>query len=110
MSLPFIGEIVLLPTWLEPLAEIAKRLRREGFPENFELTGDAVVNTDTRVTHRPEDVTICSIHREEGDSNPDDESVLFAVRAPDGSAGIIVTGYGRESGHADTIRRLGTAV
>lgn len=93
---------------LEPLAEIADRLRHEGFPENFELSNDAVVNSKTHARHRPEDVEICATHREEGNSSPDDESVLFAVRAPDGSAGVIVTSYGRESPHADTVRRLGT--
>lgn len=84
-----------------------QRLRDEGFTEDFELSDDAVVHVDSGTRHRPQDVEIVATHRNEGDSNPDDESILFAVRTPDGLAGVLVSSFGPEAPHPEALRLLG---
>lgn len=93
---------------LEPLSDAQERLRDEGFTHEFSLEDDAVVHEETDTRYRPEDAEIVSTHRNEGDTDPGDESVLFALRMPDGTCGTLTTNYGADAPHADAIRRLGT--
>ncbi len=95
---------------LEPLSQAEDRLQRDGFTHDFTLTDDGVVDRQTSVLHAPEQIEIVSMHRDEGESNPSDESMLFALRATDGSRGLLAVNYGANVPHADMIRRLGTGV
>ena len=42
----------------------------------------------------PDEVTIVDFYRFEGESNPDDMSVLYAIEATDGVKGTISNAYG----------------
>ncbi len=95
---------------LETSLHAQKRLAADGFTRVFSLEDDAVVDLESKASYRPEDVEIISTHRNEGDTDPGDESVVFALRAPDGARGVLATNYGHDAPHADALRRLGTAV
>ena len=58
----------------------------------------------------PEAVTIDAIERVEGDSNPDEQAIVFAVSdGPCGLKGVLVSTFGPEVDGplADVLRRLG---
>ncbi len=95
---------------LESLSKAEDRLQLDGFTHDFTMTDDGVVDRQTSRLHAPEQVEIVSMHRDEGESDPSDESMLFALHAPDGSRGLLAVNYGPNVPHADIIRRLGTGV
>lgn len=94
--------------YTETIARVVDRLSHEGYPAQFraEPEGLRAVNGGT---YAPEDVVVEKLARFEGISDPDDEAVVFAVRAPDGTRGTYTSTYGpeeRDPIEQDVLRRL----
>ena len=87
-------------------------LRDAGYTHEFFIVEDGVRCPECdREVLAPEAVTIDQIFRFEGESDPDDMSIVFAVtNGPCGLNGVLVSAFGPEvSGpRADILRRLGT--
>lgn len=87
-------------------------LRDAGYTQDFFIVDEGVrcLACESEIL-APEAVTIDQTYRFEGESDPDDESVVFAVsQGPCGLKGVLVSAFGPEvSGpRADILRRLGT--
>lgn len=81
--------------YTETIARVVDRLTKEGYSEQFraEAEGLRAVHGGT---YAPEEVVVEKMARFEGISDPDDEAVVFAVRAPDGTRGTFTCTYGPE--------------
>jgi hypothetical protein len=80
---------------LTTLQDAMQELRKRGYDKDFRLdkTGRLVIN-GTGKTFAPEEVQIREELRFEGDSNPDDMSILYAIETKSGEKGLVVNGYG----------------
>lgn len=76
------------------MAEAIKGLQGKGYTVNFEYLHHAFCAVDTGETYQPQNLTICEHHRFEGASDPDDQSIIYAIETEDGKRGIIVDAYG----------------
>ncbi len=77
------------------LSETINGLKTEGYTLDFNLNDDCVVCQSTNTVLSPEDFEIDKVYRFEGASNPDDESVLYAISSSKfGVKGLLVNGYG----------------
>jgi hypothetical protein len=77
------------------LSQAMNALRDEGYVEDFNLKPDGLIcNTlDREFNHNQFEVD--KVYRFEGDSNPDDNSILFAISSDNGKIkGILVDAYG----------------
>lgn len=82
------------------LTSVEKKLNKEGYTADFVVTdGRLHAMSDDTKTYAPEDVTIVDFYRFEGESNPDDMSILYAIEARDGVKGTISSAFGT---YADT--------
>jgi hypothetical protein len=83
------------------LVNVERRLNKEGFTADFRVTDGRLypMGDDRSKGYGPEDVTIVDFYRFEGESNPDDMSILYAVEATDGTRGTISAAFGT---YADT--------
>jgi len=80
---------------LETMTGAVERLQESGFDESFLARDGQLVALEGREAFDPEDLVVCEIVRFEGESDPGDAMVLFALRTPDGSVcGTFVAGYG----------------
>lgn len=71
-------------------------LRTEGYTTDFNIQLDKLICTDNKIILHPEDFEITKVFRFEGDSNPDDEEVVYAIESKDGKIkGVFVSAYGR---------------
>lgn len=77
-------------TVTQALHDLAKR----GFTNNFNIQRDNVACKDIDLKLRPDDFEIVEIYRFEGDSNPGDEEVVYAIESKDGTKGVFVAAYG----------------
>lgn len=80
------------------LTAMEERLRKEGFKADFKVA-DGRLSTIEKEQGRPhawapEDVRIVDFYRFEGESNPDDMSILYAIETVDGTKGTISNSYG----------------
>lgn len=71
----------------DTLVAVLDHWRKQGYTDNFMKAGKLTIN--------PEDFNIDDIHRFEGMTDLEDESVLYAISSKDGKQkGILVNAYG----------------
>jgi hypothetical protein len=98
------------PDELIPTSTMERVFEDEGFTRNFSLEDDAVVDVESGTRWDPREMRILHEYREEGSTDPADESVLLALEAPDGLRGTLATTYGPAAEHAEALRLLATEV
>jgi len=76
------------------LTDAVNGLRSRGFTANFELLDNEFRALEDGRTFKAEELTIVEHYRFEGDTNPDDESIVFAIESDDGVQGVLVDAYG----------------
>jgi hypothetical protein len=67
-------------------------LKQRGFSMDFNLSENCLVCQDNKFNVK--DFEITEVYRFEGDSDPADEAVVYAIESNKGQKGVLVTGYG----------------
>jgi hypothetical protein len=65
-------------------------LNEIGFTYDFNLH-------EQDISKNPEKYEIVHVYRYEGDSNPDDEAIVFGIKSKSGKKGVFVTGFSAKS-------------
>ena len=76
----------------DTVSEALKGLRQRGYTKDFNLTENCIICDDEK--YHPEDFEITEVYRYEGDSDPADEAVVYAIESIKGDRGVLVSGYG----------------
>ncbi|NIG56267.1 phosphoribosylpyrophosphate synthetase [Chitinophaga sp. Cy-1792] len=94
----------------ETVTEALQDLRQRGFTRDFNMQFDCIQGADNNYKLHPQDFEIEETYRFEGNTNPADEDIVYAISAKDGTKGVLMHGYGvySEDISADMIRKLGT--
>ena len=79
---------------MKTLSACMNKLQADGFNSNFMIKENKLFVVDTDKTYLPEDVKIVNFYRFEGESDPSDSSILYAMETKDGLKGIIADAYG----------------
>ena len=93
----------------ETVTEAINDLKLRGFTTDFNLAFDTVRCRDTGKCLSPSELEITEHHRFEGNSDPADESTVYAIRSKDGlMKGTLVTAYGAyvDNVDADLLKKL----
>lgn len=87
---------------METLLEAAARLRDDGYAVDLTATSDGRLRCGgCGSDHDPMDMVIDEVVRYEGASNPDDQSMLLALRCECSCRGLYVTAFGPSASAAD---------
>ena len=70
-------------------------LKKRGFTTDFNLDDNCLICHDDKFNVN--DFEIVEIYRFEGDSDPADEAVVYAIESNKGQKGVLVNGYGPSS-------------
>lgn len=82
----------------DTVTEALLDLKKRGFNTDFNLAFDKIKCSNSDVCLSPAQFEIVEHYRFEGNSNPDDEEVVYAVASKDGAMkGVIVAAYGMYS-------------
>ncbi len=82
----------------ENLVDAINDLQLRGFTTDFNLAFDAVQCKKSGKSLSPAEFEIVEHYRFEGDTDPDNSSVLYAIQSHDGSMkGILINAYGMYS-------------
>jgi quercetin dioxygenase-like cupin family protein len=77
------------------LSETINGLKKEGYSMDFNINQECVVCHQSNLSLSPDDFEIDKVYRFEGESNPDDQSVLYAISSNKFNVkGVLVNGYG----------------
>lgn len=93
------------------LSETINGLIHLGYIKDFNIKGECIVCHQINIELSPEDFEIDQVYRFEGESDPEYQSILYAISsAKFGVKGTLVNGYGISSDEATTklIEKLNT--
>jgi hypothetical protein len=82
---------------MKTVLEITNLLREQGYKENFNLKDNKITGDSGNKMYAPEELIIEKTERYEGDSNPSDNAIIYAITAKDGTKGILIDSYGAYS-------------
>lgn len=81
----------------DTLSARVNELTRNGFDESFKAMDNYVIALFSKTTYLPDELRIIEIFRFDGMTDPDDETILFAIIANDGTKGTLVMSYSAEN-------------
>ena len=70
-------------------------LKQRGYTVDFNLSQNCLVCHGDKFN--PDDFEITEVYRFEGNSDPADEAVVYAIESNKGQKGVLVNGYGPSS-------------
>jgi hypothetical protein len=77
------------------VTEAINELTKQGYTIDFNLP-DNVKKFETG-EYNPEDFEITGVYRYEGESDPGDEAIVYAIESKNGIKGLLVSGFGISS-------------
>ena len=87
-------ELQEMKEYRDPLTEKLAELEEQGYQADFKLKDGKLAVIDGDQSFSADELTIKEDFRFEGESNPDDLSILYAIEAQDGTKGTVVHIYG----------------
>lgn len=79
------------------LVECINVLRERGYIHNFTATQKGTILDNAKKEYAPQEAKISSFYRFEGESDPGDSSILYAIETNSGEKGILINSYGSTS-------------
>ena len=79
---------------MNTLSEVMNELKDKGYTDDFEIENDLLVGKETDKKYQSDELTIKKTYRFEGDSDPGDMSILYAIETNDGHKGTYVDAFG----------------
>jgi hypothetical protein len=93
----------------ETLSEAVNDLMLRGYTSNFNLKENWIEYAGNKINLMPDEFEIDEVHRFEGDTDPGDENILFAISsAKHNIKGLLVNAFGTysDSFSAELISKL----
>lgn len=76
----------------DTVSEAVNKLKERGYNLDFNLSENCIICHDDKFN--AEDFEIVEVYRFEGNTDPSDEAVVYAIESVDGKKGVLVNGYG----------------
>ena len=76
----------------DTVTEAVRELKQRGYTKDFNLKENFIVCNDEKI--HPEDFEIVEVYRFEGETDPGDEAIVYAITSNKGDRGVLVSGYG----------------
>lgn len=80
--------------YMKSLATCLNRMIVDGYTNDFKVTDEGLVCLQKEKSYTPTEVHIVNFFRFEGNSDPDDNAILYVIETDDGSKGTLVNAYG----------------
>lgn len=96
-------------TSYDTVTDALKDLKLRGYSIDFNIAFDKIICSKNETTLNPHEFEIVEVYRFEGDTNPDDEDVVYAIESRDGKIkGSITSAFGTyaESISTEMIKKL----
>lgn len=79
---------------MKSLATCLSKMVKEGYTEDFQITEQGLESLQLHHNYGPEQIQIVNFFRFEGQSDPDDNAILYVIETNDGTKGTLIDAYG----------------
>ncbi len=93
----------------DTVVEAISDLKKRGYVLDFNMAFDKLICSNNEICLNPSDFEITEVYRFEGDTNPSDEDVVYAVESKTGNKkGIFTSAFGlyADSISTDMLKKL----
>lgn len=87
---------------MNTLTSCSNKLVQQGYTDTMKVTRQGLYSTRTEKTYAPSEVQIVDFFRFEGQSDPADNAIMYAIETNDGAKGLLIDAYGPYSDVAVT--------
>lgn len=85
-------------TFMTDEEKIINKLEADGYTDQFKVEKKVLRSlTDLKKTYKAKEIKAVNFYRYEGNSDPDDMSIIYAIETCDGRKGTLVDAYGMYS-------------
>ena len=83
--------------YLKSLVDCHKKMMEDGYKEDFLIDDGLLKCVDTEKLYKPNEISIVNFFRFEGQTDPDDSSIMYVIETNDGKKGTVIDAYGAYS-------------
>ena len=80
--------------YMKSMATCLNRMISDGYTEDFKVTDAGLEALKEHKNYKPDQVEVVNFFRFEGESDPDDNAILYAIVTNDGKKGTLIDAYG----------------
>ena len=81
-------------TEMKTMVSCTNSLHKLGFTTQFKAMETNLKSLSTEKLYKPQEVKVVNFYRFEGESNPSDNAILYAIETTNGERGTLVDAYG----------------
>lgn len=82
---------------MSPMVSVMADLTKSGYTTQFKVTEKGLTSLSTQKNFKPDQIEVKHFYRFEGESDPDDSSIVYAIETKTGEKGTLVDSYGMYS-------------
>ena len=82
---------------MSSMVTVIADLTKSGYTTQFQATDKGLKSMASQQNFKPDQVEIKHFYRFEGESDPDDSSIVYAIETKNGEKGTLVDSYGAYS-------------
>jgi len=79
---------------LKTMVACTFKLNQLGFTTQFQARNNGLISLDSEKIYFPDEVEIVDFYRFEGESDPEDSAILYAIETNTGERGTLTDAYG----------------
>src|ERR1700750_2143781 len=80
--------------YMRSLVTCLNRMVSDGYTEDFKITDEGLESLHEHKNYTPEQIQVVNFFRFEGESDPDDNAILYVIETNDGIKGTLLDAYG----------------
>ena len=80
--------------YMRSLTTCLNRMISDGYTEDFKVTDEGLESLHEHRNYKPEQIEVVNFFRFEGESDPDDNAILYVIETSDGIKGTLIDAYG----------------
>ncbi len=78
----------------DTVTEAVQDLKRRGYSIDFNIAFDKLICSENDICLHPDEFEIVEVYRFEGNTDPADEAIVYAIESNKGHKGVLVNAYG----------------
>ena len=79
---------------MKSLASLTNKMVLKGYDDDFKITDNGLKSLRTDKTYQPDQINIINFFRFEGQSDPNDNTIMYVIETSDGLKGTLIDAYG----------------
>jgi len=79
---------------MKSLALLTNKMVLDGYDDDFKITDKGLKSLKTEKIYQPEQINVINFFRFEGQSDPNDNTIMYVIETTDGLKGTLVDAYG----------------